>query len=44
MGSAGKETQDTLIPEAGSSIDKLMLDIVVIMVLAEDVIAKVGVF
>jgi hypothetical protein len=44
MGSVGKETRDTLGPEAGSSMDKLMLDIVVIVVLTEDVVTEVGMF
>jgi hypothetical protein len=42
MGSAGDETRETLGTEAGSSVDKLMLDIVgVIVVLAEDVITEI---
>jgi hypothetical protein len=44
MGSVGEETQDTLQLEAGSSVDKLTLNIVVVVVLAEDVVAEVGVF
>jgi hypothetical protein len=42
-GSVGEETQDTLQLLAGSSVDILTLDIVVIVVLAEDVITEVGV-
>jgi hypothetical protein len=42
-GSVGEETQDTLQLAAGSSVDRVMLDIVVVVVLAEDVIAEVGV-
>jgi hypothetical protein len=42
-GSTGEETQDTLQLLADSSMDILMLDIVVIVVLAEDVITEVGV-
>jgi hypothetical protein len=42
-GSTGKETQDTLQLVAGSSVDILMLDIVVIVVLAEDIVTEIGV-
>jgi hypothetical protein len=41
MGSAGKEARETVGPPAGSSMDKLTLDIVVIVVLTEDVVAEV---
>jgi hypothetical protein len=40
----GKETRDTLQLAAGSSMDILTLDIVVIVVLTIDVITEVGVF
>jgi hypothetical protein len=39
----GEETQDTLQLLAGSSMDILMLDIVVVVVLAEDIVIEVGV-
>jgi hypothetical protein len=41
-GSVGEETRDTLQLAAGSSMDILTLDIVVIVVLAEDIITEVG--
>jgi hypothetical protein len=43
-GSMGKETRDTLQLLAGSSVDILMHCIVVIVVLAEDVVAEIRVF
>jgi hypothetical protein len=43
MGRAGKETQDALQLVAGLSMDILMLDIVVIVILAVEIIAEVGV-
>jgi hypothetical protein len=43
-GSVGEKTPDTLQLAAGSSMDILMLDIVVIVVLAEDVVTEIGVF
>jgi hypothetical protein len=39
----GEETQDTLQLVAGLSVDILMLDIVDIVVSAEDIITEVGV-
>jgi hypothetical protein len=42
-GSTGEETRDTLQLLAGSFMDILMLDIVVIVVLAEDIVTEVGV-
>jgi hypothetical protein len=40
----GEETQDTLQLVAGSSVDILMLDIIVIVVLTVDIVTEVGVF
>jgi hypothetical protein len=42
MGSVGDEAWETVGPPAGSSMNKLTLNIVVIVVLTEDVVAEVG--